>query len=550
MLSKRLDDHDGQVARRQFLGTAALVGAAAAGVSALDPAEALGFALKELEEKLHEVGTVNGLGVGSGALTEFSKQTEKAQGEAAGNTAIGFGVLTKQLKVTAKGFTMGNTGVGTEALHANESGVHNTAIGNSALRAVTGVGTTKEEEQAGVEETGTGYAGGFNTAVGIGCMESLKLGYHNTGMGTNCMGLLTGSNNTAFGANTLERATFAAKDTAIGISAMEHAWTAQNGTAGGNNALESSRGGSYNTAWGSEALRYLQSGNNNTAVGGGAMRGVAGVGVAMKSGTTFNSATPTNVEVESESITYEGKLLTLPTGTFEAYLTQANGNSVRIKVTKRTGKILEGVTVTQGEDIVLGSGVFKGEETLVWEIRTVCTENTVIGSDALAALESGIRNVAVGRYSLVNQKTGNGNTAVGHASGFSNETAGGNTIVGYEGLFANKSGGNNTCIGNEAGKDNEGSENIFLGAQAGLKEKGSKKLYIASSETTEPLILGEFPNGELAFNTSKIALYKGVTPVTRHATIAELTPSSATAKEAAERINEIVKAIKAIGIIS
>jgi hypothetical protein len=63
-------------------------------------------------------------------------------------------------------------------------------------------------------------------------------------------------------------------------------------------------------------------------------------------------------------------------------------------------------------------------------------------------------------------------------------------------------------------------------------------------------VFGVMPNEELKFNTTKIALYKGVTPVERHATIAELTPSSASAKECAERINTIIQAIKAIGVIS
>ncbi len=62
---------------------------------------------------------------------------------------------------------------------------------------------------------------------------------------------------------------------------------------------------------------------------------------------------------------------------------------------------------------------------------------------------------------------------------------------------------NNTIIGYEAGMGtslHNKSGNVFLGYQAGYYEIGDNKLYIENSDTTEPLIYGEFDNDLLRVN--------------------------------------------------
>ena len=55
-------------------------------------------------------------------------------------------------------------------------------------------------------------------------------------------------------------------------------------------------------------------------------------------------------------------------------------------------------------------------------------------------------------------------------------------------------------IGLFAGGTNIGSDNIFLGCHAGYFEQGDNKLYIENSNSTLPLIYGEFDNDFLRIN--------------------------------------------------
>ena len=45
-----------------------------------------------------------------------------------------------------------------------------------------------------------------------------------------------------------------------------------------------------------------------------------------------------------------------------------------------------------------------------------------------------------------------------------------------------------------------GSGNVFLGYEAGYNETGSNTLYIANSDTSSPLIYGDFGTGEVTIN--------------------------------------------------
>jgi hypothetical protein len=103
-------------------------------------------------------------------------------------------------------------------------------------------------------------------------------------------------------------------------------------------------------------------------------------------------------------------------------------------------------------------------------------DNTAIGGNALASNTSGTANVAIGPAALSTNTTGNGNFGIGQAA-----------------LGLKTSGNDNLAIGNFAGQNNlNGSNNIFLGKEAGRNESTSDKLYIANTDTTTPLIYGDF----------------------------------------------------------
>jgi len=148
--------------------------------------------------------------------------------------------------------------------------------------------------------------------------------------------------------------------------------------------------------------------------------------------------------------------------------------------------------------------------------NTTGYSNTALGNEALSANSTGIWNTAVGDYALRNNDTGekntavgvyalqasngNNNTALGHQALVNNSSGNANIALGNYALNNNLLGINNTSVGFEAGYSAAGSNNLFLGYQAGYSETGSNKLYIESSNSTTPLIYGEFDNDILRVN--------------------------------------------------
>jgi len=65
------------------------------------------------------------------------------------------------------------------------------------------------------------------------------------------------------------------------------------------------------------------------------------------------------------------------------------------------------------------------------------------------------------------------------------------------------SGDNNTFLGYQAGASNNGSGNVFLGHRAGYRDvESSNILYIDNSDTTRPLIRGDFYKDMLNLNAA------------------------------------------------
>ena len=93
------------------------------------------------------------------------------------------------------------------------------------------------------------------------------------------------------------------------------------------------------------------------------------------------------------------------------------------------------------------------------------------------------------------------NTFVGNGSGQDNTNGSGNSFFGLSSGHDNTTGSNNTFIGRQAGYSNAtGSDNVFIGYNAAYNETGSEKLYIDNSNSSSPLIYGEFDNDLLRIN--------------------------------------------------
>ncbi len=148
----------------------------------------------------------------------------------------------------------------------------------------------------------------------------------------------------------------------------------------------------------------------------------------------------------------------------------------------------------------------------------------------------GVSNIALGRSAGMNNQS-NYNIFIGHNCGFHNTTGEANTFVGAMDCAAsNLTGKWNTFFGGSCGEDNvygsynaymghsaghhaggnnntfigyasgfnckTGNNNVFIGNNAGYNEAGSNKLYISNSDSSIPLIYGEFDSGKLAINAN------------------------------------------------
>jgi len=109
-------------------------------------------------------------------------------------------------------------------------------------------------------------------------------------------------------------------------------------------------------------------------------------------------------------------------------------------------------------------------------------------------------NTAIGSQALSLNTVGTNNTVIGDQTMYHNNGGYSNTAVGQMALFSDTLGYMNTALGLQAGYSCMGNRNVFLGYQAGYNETGSDKLYISNSNTSTPLIYGDFSKKTVTIN--------------------------------------------------
>ena len=143
--------------------------------------------------------------------------------------------------------------------------------------------------------------------------------------------------------------------------------------------------------------------------------------------------------------------------------------------------------------------------------------NVSLGDNALSDNTIGDNNLAIGSRSMQKNIDGEGNVAIGSRALQFNANSGGtfNIAIGYlslqnptnsldnigigRGTLRNTSGIENIAIGSDAGNV-AGSGNVFIGYRTGQLETGSNKLFVDNSNTSSPLIYGDFANDTLKIN--------------------------------------------------
>lgn len=131
--------------------------------------------------------------------------------------------------------------------------------------------------------------------------------------------------------------------------------------------------------------------------------------------------------------------------------------------------------------------------------NTSGNDNIGIGYLALTNNTTGSNNVSIGTYSSNQFTTTNNNTVLGKNAGYNNTGGGNTTLIGMN-AGSGGSGSNNTFLGHSTGSGSTGSDNVFIGRNAGTNVSASNRLYIDNSNTSDPLIYGEFDNDIVAVN--------------------------------------------------
>ena len=216
---------------------------------------------------------------------------------------------------------------------------------------------------------------------------------------------------------------------------------------------------------------------------------------------------PTGVVVATAPITYNSGSQTVALSYGSSLTTSSNNLIVDSAVvpylsdsnTFTADQNINGLTVGKGAGSQTIYNTAFGLNSLI--LNNTGSDNTAIGAQTLYFNTSGYNNSAFGASVLSSNSTGNNNTGVGMYNLLHNSTASGNTAVGSAALELTTTGGNNTALGLYAGFSNvTGTGNVFLGNNAGYSETGSNKLYISNSNTSTPLIKGDFSANTVTIN--------------------------------------------------
>ncbi len=361
-------------------------------------------------------------------------------------------------------------GYGTAAYTGSDN---NIALGNDALFYI---GSSTDNNIA------LGYRAGFYNETGT---DNMFQGYE-AGMGTSAY---TGSdNNIALGESSLY---------SLGSNA-------DNNIALGYQAGYSNTTGTYNNFQGYQAGYYSQTGQWNIFQGN-----LAGRGTTAYTGSDNNIALGASALYSLES--YADNNIAL--GYYAGYSNSSGTDNLYFGVgsgqNNQTGTF----------NIFLGSNAGTG-----LSVNTGSDNNIAIGREAMNSIGSSAdENIAIGFAAGYKNNTATNNISMGSAAGYYNLSGTNNIFLGTSagmGNFSNYTGSdnnialgqnalnsigsssdNNIALGYQAGySTTTGDGNIFLGYQAGYSETGSDKLYIDNSNTSSPLIWGDFVTNFVNFN--------------------------------------------------
>lgn len=416
--------------------------------------------------------------VGDGGATDINGLSDGRTRN--GSTFLGYGAGVNESALVSE-----NTGVGYWALHYNTNGNYNVAFGHRVL-------------QSNID-------GRYNTGIGNNSLNRNVTGYYNTAIGKNSLFYnYSGSNNIGLGYGALNGGSSGSNNTAVGHMA---GFGSQNTSISGNVFLGHKAG--YSETGNNKLyiensditspLIYGEFDNDLVRINGdldvtGTLSGMAinnlsdgitntsSIFLGAGAGANDNGGENSNVAVgiyafNTNTSGYQNTAI----GTQSLYSNLIGNRNTAIGVSALFSNTSGNYNSSVG-GFALNS-------------NTIGNHNTAMGYGALRANTEGYSNVATGSDALYFNTTGVNNISIGYESKRQGSIGNNNTVVGTGASYYNQEGSNNTIIGYKAGYGtslHSKSGNVFLGYQAGYFETGDNKLYIESSNSTTPLIYGNF----------------------------------------------------------
>jgi len=402
--------------------------------------------------------------------------------------------------------TFSNTvAVGYQALTALTTGDENTAVGHQAANALT---TQRYNTVVGYQALKDHTGGESNTVFGARAGNNGTIGQDNTLIGTSAgrsaNGDLGGSvfvgkeAGASFGDGYLSQEVVGVGKRALYDS--DGRWNTAVGAYAGENASGGNNGGL--AAFGSHAGQYAKS-DGNTLLGGFAGRGVSGSSTFSNTvAVGYQALTALTTGSGNTAVGYQaGDVIT--TGSNNTLIGHETGGAIstgsrnieigkNFRVSNVSNRVSVGYEAGGGnESVCIGDRAGKS---------ATGTKLIAIGRQSVSSY-SGVHAVAIGYEAGSVMGSGSHNTYIGFRQGRSTSGKSYNVSIGG---FTHSNGDNNVIIGYQAGENLTTSSdgNVLLGYQAGNAETGSNKLYIENSNSTTPLIYGEFDNKKVKVHNS------------------------------------------------
>ncbi len=435
-----------------------------------------------------------------------------------GNTGLGVNDPDAKLEINGQIKITGGTPGANKVLTSDANGLaswQETAEGVTNINDLSDAKTQSTSLFIGTSSgNSTTTSGTGNTAIGQLALVSNSSGDNNTAIGYQALNRNTSSNNVAIGALSLQLNTSGQSNNAIGSGALSRNTTGFDNTAIGTNALYKSSTGSKNIAIGNNAGYSAYSTSGNIFIGHSAGYYETGSNKLYIDNTT-TTAPLVYGEFDNDLLKINGKLEVTSTlkiqggspGDGKVLTSDANGLA--------TWQAAASASINNLDDgRVSGTSVFLGNSS---GTNATGSYNTAVGNESMESYTTGRSNTAMGHRALMSG-SGDYNAAFGpltmplNTSGHSNSTFGAhalnhnttgyeNSTLGMTSLFGITIGNQNTALGFSAGYSVEtGSGNVFIGYKAGYNETGSDKLYIENSNSSAPLIYGDFNTNELTIN--------------------------------------------------